>query len=207
MKKRLFIFLICFASIYFLNGCISVSRSPSPRFYRLSSMSDSLIEQKLNIASDEIIGVGPVKIPEYLNRPQIVTINDNQMVNFAQFDRWGESLDLAIARVLNENLTATLESRDIELYPWNILIPVKFQVVVDVIELEANLKKDIVFVAQWSIVDLKNKNLVFSKRSALKEAINPHNYSGSVAALNKVLSKLSVEIAQELSQLSSQSKS
>lgn len=199
-------FLLCPIFIFVLSGCVAISRSPSPRFYKLDSISQEQVGGKFKVANDEIIGIGPVKIPEYLNRPQIVTLDNNKMITFAEFDRWGEPLDFAIARILNENLKEIIECKDMEMFPWNIFIPVKFQVVLDVIELDVNISKNLSLSAQWSILDLKNKNLVFSKRSVLKEDINPRNYSGVVGALNTALSKISIEIGQELSRLLSQEK-
>ncbi|MDD5128263.1 MAG: PqiC family protein [Candidatus Omnitrophica bacterium] len=202
MKNGILRFLVFSVFIFVLSGCASISRSPSPRFYKLGSITPEQISEKFKISGDEIIGVGPVKIPDYLNRPQIVTVNNNQLMTFAEFDRWGEPLDFAIGRILNENLMLLMECKDIEIFPWNILIPVRFQVVLDVVELDVNMNKELVLTAQWSILDLKNKNLAFSKRSVLMEDVKPHHYSGVVMALNAALSKISIEIGQELSRLS-----
>ncbi|MCK9430346.1 MAG: PqiC family protein [Candidatus Omnitrophica bacterium] len=206
MKNRILRFLVFSVFIFVFSGCASISRSPSPRFYKLGSITQEQISEKFKIAGDEIIGVGPVKIPDYLNRPQIVTVNNNQLMTFAEFDRWGEPLDFAIGRILNENLMLLMECKDIEIFPWNMLIPVRFQVVLDVVELDVNMNKELVLTTQWSILDLKNKNLAFSKRSQLREDVKPHHYSGVVAALNTALSKISIEIGQELSRLSDHEK-
>ena len=200
MHNRILRFLVCSIFMLILSGCLSVSRSPSPRYYKLDSMSQQQIKERFKVAENQIIGVGPVKIPEYLNRPQITTINNN-MITFAQFDRWAEPLDFAIARILNENLILITEAKGIEMFPWNMMIPVRFQVVVDLIELDANMSENLIFTAQWSILDISNKTLAFSKRSVLKEAVNPRDYSGVVKAMNTALSKISIEIAGELSRL------
>ncbi|MFA4992860.1 MAG: PqiC family protein [Candidatus Omnitrophota bacterium] len=201
MKNIILGFLICPIFIFVLSGCVSITKSPSPRFYKLGSISQEQAGARFKATNDGIIGVGPVKIPEYLNRPQIVTVDNNNMVNFAQFDRWGEPLDFAIARILDENLSVIVDSKGIEMFPWSMFMPVRFQVVLDIVELDVNMSKDLVLTAQWSILDLKTKSPVFSKRSLLIEDVNPHNYSGVVAALNTVLSKISIEIGQELSRL------
>jgi uncharacterized lipoprotein YmbA len=72
-----------------LIGCMSVPNSPTPRFYMLQAVNENQVSKKTNIASDVVIGVGPVKIPEYQDRPQIVTQDKEEMLKFAQFDRWG----------------------------------------------------------------------------------------------------------------------
>ncbi|MDD5664826.1 MAG: PqiC family protein [Candidatus Omnitrophica bacterium] len=156
--------------------------------------------------SGAVVGIGPIKIPEYLNRPQIATVNKNRMITFAQFDRWGEPLDLSILRVLSENLASSMTGVDIEMYPWNMLMPVRLQVVLDVVQIDVELEKDLIFVVRWSVLDLKNKSLVLSKRTVLKEPVKPSNYSGVAAALSSVLGRLGNEIIQELSQVPTQDK-
>ncbi|MBF0571968.1 MAG: membrane integrity-associated transporter subunit PqiC, partial [Candidatus Omnitrophica bacterium] len=64
----------CFALL--LSGCVSLPNSPmspTPRFYMLSAINDNQESKKINIKPGLIIGVEPVKIPGYLDRPQIVT--------------------------------------------------------------------------------------------------------------------------------------
>lgn len=94
--------------LIFTGGCLFVSNSPVPRFYILQAADKEHAEHKFYIYPETLIAVGPVKIPDYLNRPQIVSINKHGMLSFAEFDRWGESLDSALARLINENLTLAL---------------------------------------------------------------------------------------------------
>jgi len=167
----------------------------------LSSLSLEQSCEKVKIAADTLIGVGPVRIPDYLNRPQIVTVNKDKTMAFAQFDRWGESLDVAVTRVLDENLTFLLEGSDVQMHPWNMFVPVRFQVTLEVIRLDIDLKQDVELVVQWSILDLKDKNFIFSQRSVLRAAVEPLSYAGAERAISIVLSQLSSEIAHELSRL------
>ena len=205
MKKSTSLYFMVIACLIFsLSGCISVSNSPTSRFYALRTLDKSQISQTLDFPSDRIIGVGPVKIPEFLNRPQIVTEDKNNMFTFAEFDRWGESLDSAINRLLNENLTFILPTASIEIYPWNLFIPVRYKVYIDVVQLKSRLDQDLYFVAQWSVIDLKAKKMALTKRSEFRQPIKPHNYSGLAEALSSVCASLSNEIAQELVSLVNQ---
>lgn len=201
MRQKFSIIVNIFVCAFILSGCISVARSPSPRFYRLRSLSSQQAVERIKIPADTLIGVGPVKIPGYLDRPQIVTVNKDQTMAFAQFDRWGESLDLAMARVLDENLTFLLEGSDVQMHPWNMFVPVRFQVTLEVIRMDIDLEKDVELVVQWTMLDIKDKNFVFSQRSVLRVAVEPSNYSGAEHAISTALSKLSSEIAHELSRL------
>ena len=187
----LYLFLI-------VSGCISIPNSSTPRFYSLSAVNETQVSKKINLPPDVIIGIGPVKIPEYLDRPQIVTKSKDKMLQFAQFDRWGESLDLGLARLIREDLTVMLPGAKLTLYPWNPSIAVKYQVVVEVIQLDSELDRDMFFVVQWTIIDVQNSKTILIKRSEFRTAIVPRNYSGLVKTLSASCASLSSQIAETL---------
>jgi uncharacterized lipoprotein YmbA len=181
-----------------LSGCISVSNSPTPRFYVLQSVYEGQASKKINIASDVLIGIGPVKIPEYQDRPHMVTQGKDKMLTFAQFDRWGESLDLGVARLIGEDLAVMLPGAKFTVYPWDSFIPVKYQVVVEIVQLDSELDKDLFLVAQWLIIDARKTKTMIIKRSEFRQPIIPQNYSGLAKTLSAACASLSGEIAEAL---------
>jgi uncharacterized protein len=203
-----------------LSGCISASDSQTPRFYMLQSTYEKQVgpiisnstevpaktsgqnptglSKKINIDSEVIVGVGPLKIPGYLDRPQIVTQDKEKMLKFAQFDRWGESLDVSLARLISEDLTGMLPGEKIILYPWDLSVPVKYQVLVEIIQLDSELDKDMFMAAQWTIIDTQNTKAIMIKRSEFRQPIIPHDYSGLAKTLSAACTSLSDEIAQAL---------
>ena len=183
------------------NGCLAVSNSPAPRFYTLRSIDNTKESKKFDITSKVIIGIGPIEIPEYQNRPQMVTRNEEGMLSFAQFERWGESLDAGLARLILENLTLMFPQAEFQIYPCNFAIPLDYQVIVNVVQLESQLDKDVFLTAQWTIIDSKTKKMLLTKRSQIRQVINPHTYSGLTLALSRACALLSNEIAENLSKL------
>jgi len=188
-----------------LGGCVAMSNSPTPRFYALQTMDTNYAGQKLNLPSSVILGIGPVKVPEYQNRPQIVTQDTNNLITFAQFDRWGEPLDVALPRLIAENLAVILPGTTLVISPWNLALPVKYQVIMDVVRLESRLNENVSFTVQWSVIDLENKKMMLTKRSEFNEPIEPHDYSGLAKALGMECASLSAEIAKSLSEIATQS--
>jgi len=196
--KRLNFVYYCAMGCVILCGCLSIPNSQTPRFYMLDSINENQVNKKFNIVPDIIIGVGPVGIPEYQDRPQIVTQDKNKMLIFAQFDRWGEPLDLALKRAISEDLNAILPGAIIKIFPWNLDIHIKYQLIIDVIQLESEMDKDLFFVVQWTAIDYETKKVLFIKRSELRQPIIPHNYSGIAKALSAACAELSSEIANTL---------
>lgn len=160
-----------------------------------------MINKELRMASKLVIGIGPVKIPGYQDRPQIVTQDKEKVLKFAQFDRWGEPLDLGLARLIREDLAVNLPTVEFTSYPWYQSMPVKYQVVVDILKLESDLSKDLILVTQWQILDVQTTKMVLLKSSTIHQPIIPPGYPGLTKALSTACTALSSEIAEALAQL------
>ncbi|MCX5712782.1 MAG: PqiC family protein [Candidatus Omnitrophica bacterium] len=208
MKKNVYFYLCAIGIAAFtlaISGCMSISDSPVPRQYMPHSLSGNDI-QKFDYQSKGIIGIGPVRIPEYLNRPQMVTRGKDALLTFAQFDRWAEPLDSTILRLLDQDVAAMLTGSETVKFSWGILVPVKYQVTVDVIQIESDLNNNMKMIARWSIFDLEPKELIFTKSSEISVPVEPHDYFGMSNALGAIVANLSSEVAQELSSISKKPK-
>jgi len=192
----------CF--VLLLSGCISLPNSPispTPRFYMLSAIDETQVSKKINITPGVIIGVGPVKIPEYLNRPQMVTKDKDGILKFDEFDRWGESLDAGVAHLIREDLTVMLSKAQLTLYPWAPTTSVKYQVVAEIVQLDSELDKNMFLAVQWMVIDVQNAKTVIIKRFEFRQPIIPQNYSGLAKTLSMACASLSGQISQELAML------
>jgi len=175
-------------------GCMS--RSPSPRFYSLSPMpEDQGISTRTGPAHNAVIGIGPIRLADYLDDSRIVTrTSDNQVVK-ADYDRWAGSFKNNVTNVLAENLGDLLRTDRIFLYPWRTSVTLDYQVVVDVIRLDARLGQAAWLVARWSIFEGPEKKLLKMQRSSISEPVSGPDYAAVVAAQSRALAKLSQEIA------------
>jgi uncharacterized lipoprotein YmbA len=82
-----------------LSGCASTEPS---RFYILSSLHGTEAEQVQEESEQGIaIGVGPVKIPAHLNRPQIVTRTSQNELKLAEFDKWAGSFKDVLSKMVS----------------------------------------------------------------------------------------------------------
>jgi len=202
IKSCLKISAVCFTLTS--AGCISLpnsSMSPTPRFYMLSAINKPEVSKKINIKPGLIIGVGPVKLPEFLDRPQMVTKEKQGTLKIDEFDRWGESLDLGLARLVREYLTVMLPGAKLVLYPWGLGVAAKYQVTLEVVQLDSELDRDMSFAVQWVVIDVQNSKTVIIKRSVFHQPIIPQNYSGLAKTLSTACASLSSQIAQTLSTL------
>ena len=192
------ILFMLFGLLLAISGCVSIPNSPTPRYYALTVKNAG---KEFKVPSGFIIGIGQVKIPEYLDRPQMVTETSSKMIQFAQFDRWGESLDLGLARLVREDLAKILPSAQLILYPWNPSIQVKYQVSMEVIQLDSELDGNMDFAVQWMIIDVTNSKTVEIKGFSIRRPVSPKDYAGFADALSVATASLSERIAQALASL------
>jgi uncharacterized lipoprotein YmbA len=211
MKRKFSIHRIPITPVFFLclllGGCISVPTSPTARFYTLQPIKEigGIELAGAGNLSNLVLGVGPVSLPEYLNRPQIVTRRPDNTVEFAQFDRWAEPLDAGVARLIAKNFSVLLPTVNVEIFPWNSVIPVKYQVIMEVIQLDCKLDSEAILLLQWSVVDAKEKSILLAKRSEYRKPIEGKNYYSLVQTVSSILDSTSREIAQALAQLATPS--
>ena len=179
----------------FLGGC----RSQSPLFYTLNPIQeDQMISRSKSPTQSAIIGIGPVKLADYLDQSLIVTrTSDNQVVK-AEFDRWVGSLKDNFVNVLADNLGYLLATERIYLYPWRMSVPIDYQVVLDIVRFDGRLGDAASLEVRWSVFQGPEKKLLKTNRSIIREPVEGAGYAALVAAQSRALAKLSQEIAETI---------
>ena len=147
------------------------------------------------------VGVGPVELPEYLDRPQIVTRTSRNELNMADFDRWAESLKDNTTRVLAENLAALLPSQRVSVYPWKRATPVDYQVTVQVTRFDRLENGESVLAARWRVLDGGGKELL-ARTSTYRDTPAGPDYAATVAAMNQSLETFSRDVASRIAESS-----
>lgn len=145
------------------------------------------------------VGVGPVIMPGYLRRTQIVTRTGDDQMDIAMFHRWAEPLEDGIARVLAEEIGARVPTNRIVMFPWQgaVARAIQYQVVVVVMRLDGRRGGDVTLDTRWRILGKDGKELTF-RRSTLSETATGAGYEPMVAAMTRALAALGQEIAADI---------
>ncbi len=169
-------------------------------FYRLSADVGLKQNAKFAVNSKElIVGLGPVRIPEYLNRPQMmVAISDNQY-SVSEEHRWAEKLDQNILLALYKALPAQLNTEHVLRYPWSQRQDINYQVSIDILDLTIDAQGQSQFMAQWSI-KLKDKASV-DKRFECSLPASSSDYALMVKVQSECLTQLGQAISKFLNEL------
>lgn len=166
--------------ILMLGACGS---PPRERFYTLDAP-----EPPAAVEGAPSIAVGPVTIPEIVDRPQLVVrVRANEVVLTEQ-ERWAEPLRGAIARVVAANLAIALGARVAA--PRN--GDADYRVVLDVQRFDS-ADEGALIDAVWTVVPRSGERRF--GRSVVREKPQRKEYDALVAAHSAALAAISREIA------------
>lgn len=174
-------------------GCAS---SVTLNHYILSSHA---IQNRGNVQPDtlaQLIALGPITLPEMLDRPQLVLRTNEHRVAFTETHRWAGPLKTEISRVLTDNLAYLLKDRLVLPYPQQGTARADVRVSVDIQRFESILGKTATIDAVWTI-NRKNGALQ-TNRTYVQEAPADESYDALVAAHSRALMTVSQEIASAI---------
>jgi uncharacterized lipoprotein YmbA len=146
------------------------------------------------------LGLGPIKLPPYLDRPEIVTRAAPNRLELSKEDRWGESLQNGFTRVMERDLSAQ-SSASIIVFPWYNTVHVDMQVQIDVYRFETDAQGTATLSAKWTILDSTGKHILYTVETHLTQPSKPGDNTDAAAALSRDIGDLSSQIANMLQQL------
>lgn len=177
----------------FFTLCLAGCSSPGKSFYVLTA------DGPAPSHGGKAIGVGPVSLAGYIDRPNIVFKQSDNQLAIAESHRWGGDLAENISRVLATNLGRHLNTGNVRTYPWHGDADLKYQITVDVRSLHGTADGDAVLEASWRIYSLPDRGIVTSRSWSGTDPLQSDGYDALVAAESRLLSSLSREIASSLS--------
>lgn len=184
-----------------LIAAIGCSTTAPSRFYTLTPLTNG--DEQMNqftAAHGLSVEVGPVMLPKYLDRPQIITRSSPNIVHTAEFDRWAEPLKNGVLRVLVENLSHLLEPDRLPVYSWEAATAADYRVRVYVSRFDGRLGGKVFLTAGWTI-DNKNNEILMENRATITEASAQSSFEAMVLAESRALAVLSRDIAADVCQV------
>ncbi|MCC8392615.1 PqiC family protein [Paraburkholderia sp. MMS20-SJTR3] len=165
--------------------------SPATNFYTLNpdpSLTASATGRPI------VAVIGPVTIPELVDRPQIVTRVGDHGVAVNEFDRWAQPLGGDIGRVIAGNLGTLLNSQQISVYDATRDPATVWHVRIDVMRFDSVPGQEVTVDVLWAVRP-PGKSRVVSGRSVAHEAVSGPGFAPLVAAHDRALASVSRDIA------------
>jgi uncharacterized protein len=182
----------CLIGMALLSACAS---SPS-HFYTLNPTA----EAPPGRASAVTVAVGPVSIPEAVNRPEIVVQVGPNQVALDEFNQWAAPLQADIQRVLMENLARLLGTSRVFRYPQGPITAPDFRVQIEVLRFESAPGDAAFLDVIWTIRGKSEKDEK-TGRTTWREPVSGKSYDALVAAHSRALSTLSRDLAEAITAL------
>lgn len=188
----------------YLAKAILAPQKDISKFYLLTPTADTAAQAPASAPStsgDFVIGLGPIKLPPYLDRPEIVTRMAPNRLELSKEDRWGESLQNGFTSAMNRDLAAQTSGAQVILFPWYNTVHIDMQVQINVYRFETDGSGTATLSAKWTILDSTGKNILYTVESHLTQPSKPGDMTDAAAALSKTIGDLSGQIANMVQQL------
>ena len=140
--------------------------------------------------------VMPVRLPEALQRPQLVTALGPGTLELSDTHRWGNGLDKDMRRVLVENLSLLLGSEAVVAYPFGERVKAAYRLEVDVQRCDGRPGGVLSFRATWMVTRLEGGPALMRKKITLDEPVAGQDLEALATAHSRIMEKLSRDIAE-----------
>jgi len=126
-------------------GLAACGSSPPTNFYRLTPA-----VAYAPGGQEPSVGIGPIDIPEFLNRNALVYARGGNQLQLADTERWAEPLEYGVKRVVGLNLSQLLHTQNLRFFPWDLRQAPDYGVSINIMDLDAS-EGQAILVADWQV--------------------------------------------------------
>jgi hypothetical protein len=173
-------------------GC---SSAPPVRFYVVTPLAGAAPAAR---APGPGIVIAAVRLPEYLERPQLVTRSGDNLLQLEEFNQWGGNLAKDLTRVMAENLSLLLGSDAVVAAPHAPRKRPDYRIEIEVLRFERAGDARVHLAAKWWLQRGTDGSPLASPTTVLASEPLPAAAGAelTVAAMSGVYGELSRVIAQ-----------
>lgn len=190
MNSRSMLYPLAVALALAGTGCGS---SPKTQLYSLQAAAAVPTPDQHRAESRLNIVMGPVVLPERVDRPQIVILTGEHTIHASDFNRWAEPLKVAFPRQLAADLARELGSTRVRVQGQDGAVDPDLRIEVDVLRFEAALGEFAVVEALWTL--RRKGEPPRSGRSFFRERLTADGYAALVAGLGRATAGVGRDLA------------
>lgn len=193
--------VFCFTSIFMLLLTACATTQPA-RFYTLHVTPSEVSAATTGASQARVhVGIGPLSLPKYLDRLQIVTRDSQNQLQLAEFDQWAEPLNDAMIREITQGLSKAHPQLSLYPYPWNAFGAMDYRMVITVLQFDGILGDTLDAEMRWVLINERTNIVVSEGYKKHKEAISGTGYTSLTAAMSAALTAMVTDMAANLSSI------
>lgn len=189
-KIRTLLVVLC---VVLLASCAA---QPPTHYYDLTSQA---MASENAISTDITLGIGPVTLPQLLDRPGIVSRHHSTGINVASYHVWAGELEPTFTRVLADSISTTLQHETIWASPWDNRFRPQYQLRLFVDRFSGELNGNVVLSLTWTLLGDYGQKVISTHRYRAT-AESGTGYKGYVTALNQLLADFARELSMKLTE-------
>lgn len=186
------VWIAVFSLTVVLAGC---SRSPRVTYYTLEPAAQ--VETAAETTATPAVVVGPVTLPELVDRPQLVLRVAANRVEILESQRWAEPLKSEVPRLIAENLGRLLGSSRVSSYLQHTGADADYRVLVDIKRFESSPGGAVTVEAVWSLRRAAG-GAAKTGRILVHEPVGAEGYDPLVAGYGRALLAVSRDLARAI---------
>jgi uncharacterized lipoprotein YmbA len=170
------------------------------RYYALTPLDSGALVTATPPRAALSVEVGSLRLPQYLERPQIVTRRSASRLEVAEFHQWGGNLRKDMIRVLAKNLSQFLATPQISIFPHAAQPPPDFRVEMEVMKFERDPDEKVRLSVQWTVTAVKDQKLLIAQISEMESppvTVGP-DMETTVTAMSQLWGEMSRLIAETI---------
>jgi uncharacterized lipoprotein YmbA len=182
-----------------LAACAS---APKETFYTLSpaASASAVSATAASATADYAVAVGPVRVPEIVDRPQLVVRRGPTQVDLLEQHRWAQPLRAEIAQAVASHLRAALPGARVALDRDAAAQNADYRVALDISRFDATPGEAVTVQALWSIRPANDKPAV-SGQATVREAVRGAGNDDIAGAFSRAVTGIGRDIAASLTAL------
>jgi hypothetical protein len=199
VTRRFVLQALSLAAMALAAGCLGGGTVPT--YFALRPEAGAAAGAPVAARPDLGLAVGPIELPRYLDRDEVVTRDAAHELVPWDDHRWGGSLRDDLLRVLGDDLGTLLGTTRVAVYPVEARFPVGYQVLLDVLEFEGVLGQSVTLRVRWMVADGKSGLGLAIAQSRVDQPIAGPSFDALVAAQSAALGSVTREIALKIAEL------
>lgn len=188
-----------FGVLLFAMQLMACASTEQARFYLLEAVAEPTAPVDQAEVDATIIELKLAKIPAYLDRPQMVTRQQDHQVRINQFQRWAEPLQDSIKRVLVANFNRQLARAEVRERQLLSKDKAEYRLLIQLLRFDSNSETGNGYLqARWLLQKSADKSEIMARTELLEVAVAHNDFASQVQGLSIALARLTETIANRI---------